>query len=34
MAAERERLHVQEVVLVRMVVELDYRIREAKKALS
>jgi acetyl-CoA carboxylase carboxyltransferase component len=34
MAAERERLHVQEVVLVRMIVELDYRIREAKKALS
>ncbi len=34
LADERERLHVQEMVLVRMIAELDYQIGLAKRDLS
>jgi hypothetical protein len=34
LAEEREQLHVQELILVRMLTELDYQIRLAKEALS
>ena len=34
LADERERLHVQEMVLVRMIAELDYQIELAKRDLS
>jgi hypothetical protein len=34
LADEREQLHVQELILVRMLTELDYQIRLVKEALS
>jgi hypothetical protein len=34
LADEREQLHVQELILVRMLTELDYQIKLAKEALS
>ena len=34
LADEREQLHVQELILVRMLTELDYQIKVAKEALN
>lgn len=34
LAAERERLHMQEVILVRMLTELDYQIKTLKEQFS
>jgi hypothetical protein len=34
LAAERERLHVQELILVRMIAELDARIKEVKASFT